>query len=65
MLLVSIKLASGLTLYGLLGPNKEMQMSPPEFYDDDDGRGGMVIVALLVAAIIGMIFGMVTLAAFI
>jgi hypothetical protein len=40
-------------------------MTPPEFYDDDDGRGGMVLVALLVAAIIGMVFGMVTLAAFI
>lgn len=40
-------------------------MDNPDFYNDDDGRGEMVLVALLAAAIIGMVFGMVTLAAFI
>lgn len=39
--------------------------SEPFYDDDDDGRGEMVLVALLAAAIIGMVFGMVTLAAFI
>ena len=39
-------------------------MNSPDFYNDDEGRGSMVLAAVLVAALIAVIFGLILLFAF-
>ncbi len=39
-------------------------MNSPDFYNDDEGRGSMALVAILVAALIAVIFGLILLFVF-
>ncbi len=39
-------------------------MDNPDFYNDDEGRGSMALVAMLVAAFVGFISGLIVLFVF-